>query len=396
MKSYRLVLLSMALVSVINGLLYSVLALYVYSVSGDFFMVGLIMALPFLAAVPMTFVWGALSDKIGSRRLVVAGAGLAGGLMFFPLPFLGTTGLISVRLVQVAFTTSFFLLNATATEFHPDRKGASIGDLALVAGAGQMAGALAAGFLLPSEMMYAGSDSLKLVFFLAGGITIAASLAVLPVRENCAKVEATKARDILKFGETRAMALVTLVALVIPLSGYVVFSVFPVYIGDLDIPWDATMKVGVFTALSAITGVFASGLAGRASDKWGRRPVLVGASVAYVLVWLGMASTRDPVVTAAFWAVPVWSFFYVSATAMAADLTRTEERGRGIGMVNSGINLGAAMGSIASGYLLSRGVVHNVFFVAAGIAAIGTVVALACRETHSRRPQERVAPSTEN
>ncbi len=384
MKGYRLVMLSMALVSVINGLLYSVLALYVYSVSEDFFLVGLIMALPFLAAVPMTFVWGALSDRIGSRKLVVAGAGIVGGLLFFPLPFLGTTGLITVRLMQVAFTTSFFLLNATATEFHPTRKGASIGDLALVAGAGQMAGALAAGFLLPSEMMYAGSDALRLVFFLAGAITIAAALAVMGVEEKGVHVEGTKARNLLKFGETRGMALVTLAALIIPMSGYVVFSVFPVYIGNLDIPWDATMKVGIFTALSAITGVFASGLAGRASDRWGRRRVLVASGVAYVLVWLGMASTRDPLITAAFWAVPVWSFFYVSATAMAADLTKEEERGRGIGLVNSGINLGAAMGSIASGYLLSRGVVDNVFFVAAGVALVGTIAALACRETLAR------------
>jgi MFS family permease len=387
-RGYRLVLLSMGLVSAINGLLYSVLALYVYAASEDFMLVGLMMALPFLAAVPMTFVWGALSDRIGSRRLVIAVAGTLGGLLFFPLPFVATTGLITMRLVQVAFTTSFFLLNATATEFHPERKGASIGDLALVGGLGQMAGALSAGFLLPSHMMHPGSDALSLVFFLAGGVTIVAALCVLPVREGVVRSEGARFKGLLTFGDASGMVRVTTAALVIPMSGYVVFSVFPIYIGNLEIDWDATMKVGVFTALSAVTGVFASGLAGRASDRWGRRRVLAASAVAYVLVWLGMAATRDPAATAFLWAVPVWSFFYVGATAMAADLTRVEERGRGIGMVNSAINLGAAAGSIAAGYLLSRGVVDNVFYLAAGIAAVGTVAALSCRESHTGKVSE--------
>jgi MFS family permease len=387
-KGYRLVMLSMALTSVINGLLYSVLALYVFSVSEDFFLVGLIMALPFLAAVPMTFVWGAVSDRFGSRKLVIAGAGIAGGLLFFPMPFLGTTELIALRFVQVALTTSFVLLNATVTEYFPAKKGSSVGDLALVAGIGQMAGALAAGFLLPSSEMTVGSTALMSVFFLSGALFIVASLAILPIEEVGKKAVATRTRDLLKFGERRGMVPVMLAALVIPLSGYIVFSVFPVYIGNLDIPWDATMKVGIFTALSAVTGIFASGLAGRACDRWGRRWVLVGAGIAYVFVWLGMGFTRDPLATAFFWAMPVWSFFYVSSTAMVADLTREDERGRGIGLVNSAINLGGAVGAITAGYLLSRGVVDNVFFVAAGLAAVGTVIALACRETLAK-PEDR-------
>ncbi|MFH0816800.1 MAG: MFS transporter [Methanobacteriota archaeon] len=384
MKGYRLVLLSMALTSVINGLLYSVLALYVYSASEDFFLVGLMMALPFLAAVPMTFVWGAVSDRIGSRKMVIAGAGLAGGVLFFPMPFLGTTWLIALRFVQVALTTSIVLLNATVTEFFPAKKGSSVGDLALVGGAGQMAGALAAGFLLPYGEMHQGSAALMSVFFLSGVLVIVASLAVLPIEEAGKKAVGVRARDLLKFGERKGMVPVVLAALVIPLSGYIVFSVFPVYIGNLDIPWDATMKVGVFTALSAVTGIFASGFAGRACDRWGRRWVLVGSGIAYVLVWLGMGFTRDPFVTAFFWAMPVWSFFYVSSTAMVSDLTREDERGRGIGLVNSAMNLGGAVGAITAGYLLSKGVVDNVFFAAAFVAAIGTCAAFACRETLAR------------
>jgi len=368
-RTYRHILLTMGLTSVINGLLYPILALYVYSISEDFFLVGLMMGLPFLAAVPMSFVWGAISDRISSRRLVMAVAGSIGGAMFFLMPFVGTTGLVVLRLVQVAFTTSFVLLNAVATECFPKRKGTSVGNLNLVGGIGQMTGALAAGILLPSSQLFVGSGATTLVFSLAGIITIAAALSLLPMREKRLKAQRTALNNMLSFGQKRGMAIVTMTALILPIAGYLVFSVFPIYLGTLEIPWDATMVAGMFTALSAVTGIFAAGLAGRACDAYGRKWVLVGAGIAYVLVWAGMGMTSDPLIIAAFWAVPVWSFFYVSATTMVSDLTKIHERGRGIGLVNSAINLGAAIGT---------------FFMAAAVALAGTAVALTARESMKR------------
>jgi MFS family permease len=384
-NGYRHVLLAMGLTSVINGMLYPILALYVYGISEDYFLVGLMMALPFLAAVPMSFVWGMVSDRIGSRRIVIILTGCVGGAMFFIFPFVGTTWLIALRLVQVAFLTSIALLNAVATEFHPSRKGTSIGDLALVGAIGQAGGALAAGVLLPSRQMFIGSDAVTLVFSIAGIVTIAAALSLIPLKGRAKKAQTPNIRGMLSFGERRGIAVVCLVALILPLSGYTVFSVFPVYLKSLDIPWDATMVAGVFTALSAVAGIFASGIAGRACDRYGRKWVLVGAGAAYVLVWAGMGLTRAPVLIAILWAMPVWSFFYVSATTMVSDLTKPEERGRGIGLINSAINMGAAVGSVMAGYMLARGVMDNTFFLAAFVALIGMSAALFAGETLRRR-----------
>jgi MFS family permease len=378
-RTYRHILLAMMLVSVINGMLYPILALYMFSISEDYLQVGLMMALPFLAAVPMAFVWGMLSDRIGSRSRVMALAGAAGGALFFAMPFLGPGPLIGLRLVQVGLTTSFVLLNAVATECFPRRKGRSVGDLNLMGAVGQMAGALAAGLLLPSRMMEVGSGAVQNVFFMAGIITICAALSLLPMRERAARSPPAGFREMLDFGDRRGMAAVSAVSLLLPLAGYLVFSVFPVYLKGLAIPWDATLVAGMFTALSALTGIFAAGLAGRACDSWGRRGVLVSSGFAYAAVWALMGMTRDPLWTAALWAVPVWSFFYVSATAMASDLTSREERGRGIGLVNSSVNLGGALGSISAGYLLASGTVENTFFAAALVALLGATVALAAR-----------------
>ncbi|MFO7619613.1 MAG: MFS transporter, partial [Thermoplasmata archaeon] len=346
MRAYRHILLTMGLASVINGMLYPILALYVYSISHDYFMVGLIIALPFLAAVPMSFIWGMISDRIGSRKKVIALAGTVGGALFFAFPFVETSGLIALRFVQMAFLTAVVLLNAVATECYPGRKGRSVGDLNLVGGIGQAAGALAAGLLLPSYQMFVGSGATTFAFSLAGIITIAASLSLLPMRERRFRHKAMALRGMLSFGQKQGMTIIALVAFILPLAGYLVFSIFPVYLRTLDIPWDATMVAGAFTALSAVTGIFAAGLAGRACDAYGRKWVLVGAGAAYVIVWAGMGLTSNPILIAVLWATPVWSFFFVSATTMASDLTEPHERGRGIGLVNSTISMGAAIGSI--------------------------------------------------
>lgn len=385
MKSYRHVLLAMGLSAIVNGMLYPIMALYVYGMSEDYFLVGLMMALPFLAAVPMSFVWGLVSDRMGSRRAVIIVTGCIGGSLFFVFPFAGTALLIALRFIQVAFLTSIVLLNAVATEFHPSRKGTSIGDLALVGAIGQAGGALMAGLLLPSGLMFVGSGAVTLAFSVAGILTVAAALSLIPMKGRAKKARITRVREMLSFGERRGIAIVCLVALILPMAGYSVFSVFPIYLKSLDIPWDATMTAGLFTALSAVTGIFASGLAGRACDRHGRRWVLVGSGAAYVLVWLGMGLTRQPLLTAFFWALPVWSFFYVSATTMVSDLTRPEERGRGIGLVNSAINMGAAIGSVAAGYMLAREVMHHTFFLAALLSLMGLLASLAVKETLAKR-----------
>lgn len=385
MKTYRHVLLASGLTSVINGMLYPIMALYVYGISQDFFLVGVIIALPFLAAVPMSIVWGIVSDWIGSRRIVMVLAGTVGGILFFGMPFVGSTGLIALRLVQVSFVTSFVLLNAVATECFPKRKGMSVGNLALMGAIGQAVGALASGFLLKSSQMFVGSGAVTLVFWLAGIITVLGALSLLPMKERHKSRPAISKNGILTFGDKRGVIAVSSVALLLPLAGYIVFSVFPIYLKGLDIPWDVTMVAGMFTALSAVTGIFASGLAGHACDRHGRRKVLIGAGAAYVLVWWGMGMTVDPIPTAILWAIPVWSFFSVGAFTMVSDLTKPKERGRGIGLVNSAINMGAAIGSMLAGYLLAREMLDNIFFLAAAVAAIGLIATLFTRETLVKR-----------
>lgn len=380
-KDYRIVLASTALTFAVSGALYPILPLYVDSVSGDYFLVGLMVALPFLAAVPMSFLWGSISDWLGNRKYVVVSGTIVGGALFFAFPFADTTWLIALRCVQMAFLSSGVLLNAVVTEYFPAKKGRSIGDLNLANGVGSAVGALAAGLLLPASALVLGSEDITIFFFACGIITLLSGLVILWIMETEKKVQEVRLGKLLRFGEMRQMAIVCSVAFTLPLAGYLVFAMFPVYLKTLVLPENVTLVAGIFTAFSAISGIFAAGLAGRACDKYGRRKILIWSGLAYVLVWVGMLLTQNLVALAILWAMPVWSFFIVSSTTMVSDATKDEERGRGIGLLNTAVNMGAVTGSVVSGYIFSIGRPELVFAGAGVLAGAGALVALGSRES---------------
>lgn len=145
------------------------------------------------------------------------------------------------------------------------------------------------------------------------------------------------------------------------------------------------LEVGLLLASYAICQVIFAPLWGRASDRYGRRPVilvaLAGASAAALLT--GLAST-------------LWLLFvaralhgaagasYVAAQAYVADVTRPGERARGLGLIGAAFGLGFTIGP-ALGALLSTAGPRTPFFVVAALSAAN--LAWAYRRLPESRPQ---------
>mgnify|MGYP001812785293 FL=1 len=144
-------------------------------------------------------------------------------------------------------------------------------------------------------------------------------------------------------------------------------------------------EVGLLLASYAICQVIFAPLWGRASDRYGRRPVilvaLAGASAAALLT--GLAST-------------LWLLFvaralhgaagasYVAAQAYVADVTRPGERARGLGLIGAAFGLGFTIGP-ALGALLSTAGPRTPFFVVAALSAANLAWA------YARLPESRSA-----
>ena len=406
MKDHRVVLLAAAIYFGINTVMFSVLPLYVLKVSGDEFLVGLTIAIPYMLAVPMSFIWGALSDKIGSRRKVLAAGGLIGALFFFAFPFLDLPWLLALRCVQAAALSSYVLLYALMTEFMPKKKGRSVGALSLVGGCGAAVGATTAGLLLPMKYLTLGSWQVTLFFFACGALMMVYAGLLVRVKEpkkegggqtagKDGPEEKGEERDggrrtagrllgglLARSGkDLRHIALLGLIGFLVNLAILIILGTFPAYLAELTDPRDTAWVTGVIYASSSLTGIVAAYLAGQASDRVGRRWILIGSAVWYVSVWAFMGATTNLFLLGVLWAMPVWQFYYVSITAKVADMTGEKQRGGGIGFLNSAMNLGAFLGSLASGFLLASGRPDLIFLGATVISIAAALLCFASRET---------------
>ena len=398
MKDQRVVLLAATLYFGMNTLMFSILPLYVLKVSGDEFIFGLTIAIPYLLAVPMSYIWGLLSDKIGSRRAVLAVGGLIGALFFFAFPFLDLPWLLALRCVQAAALSSYVLLYALMTEFMPTKKGRSVGALSLVGGIGAAVASTIAGLLLPMRYLTFGSWQVMAFFFACGAMMLvyAGLLAMVKEpkrsedRDDDVNVDGNKARTggggLLALGPKtlRHIALLGLIGFLVNLAILIILGTFPAYLEGLVGEADTSWVTGIIYASSSLTGIAAAYFAGHASDRFGRKWVLIGACVWYVGVWAFMGATTNIILLGVLWAMPVWQFYYVSITAKVADQTSEKQRGGGIGLLNSAMNLGAFLGAIASGLLLASGRPDLIFLGSTLISILAAGLAFASAETLKR------------
>jgi DHA1 family tetracycline resistance protein-like MFS transporter len=114
------------------------------------------------------------------------------------------------------------------------------------------------------------------------------------------------------------------------------------------------MELGLlFASFSAMQFVFAP-FWGRVSDRFGRRPVLVGGllgtSISYVL--FGLAGSM-PMLFAARMLAGFFGANVATAQAYIADVSEARDRAKGMGMIGAAFGLGFTFGPLVGGELVS-------------------------------------------
>jgi MFS family permease len=386
-RSYTLVLAATFFYGTVNGLLFITLPIYVNDLSDNLFLVGLTVSLPFLAIFVMSFIWGALTDSLGSRKGVLVVSMVIHGLLYLPMPFLDIYSLIILRAVQVFFASSNALGMALITEFAPTAKGAAIGEVSEWTAVGWLVGGVASGFVY-----YYGDVTILFPLCLVFGMS--AGLVLVPMRE----IKKTKAIDtfktIFKLEKKEEISLIFIVVGLTYISNNVVFTLFPVYLKDLSLTEDV---IGVLTAAAGLVGALVVAFVGKVTDKYGRRPIFIFAVALYFVDWIVLVLTENLIIVTIIWVVPSWAFIVVSGTTMVSDLTSTGERGRGIGGLNSALNLGSFTGSALSGlvatwlyvYFPDIGPYRAAFIFATFFTLIPIALSFKIKETlPGKRPNE--------
>ncbi|CAM3205268.1 MFS transporter [Paenibacillus taichungensis] len=166
-----------------------------------------------------------------------------------------------------------------------------------------------------------------------------------------------------------------------------VIPVIPKYITMLDITGSTA---GLLTASFAFTQLIFSPLAGRLSDSFGRKRIIVTGMLVFACaeVIFGLADSALLLFVSRLMGGVSGAFIMPAVMAYAADMTTEEERAKGMGYINASFLTGYIIGPGIGGYLAEFGI-RVPFYVAGAaglVAAIITTIVL--RESRATRKSD--------
>ncbi len=133
-------------------------------------------------------------------------------------------------------------------------------------------------------------------------------------------------------------------------------------------------QVGFLMAIYSVTQFISAPLWGYLSDKYGRKPILIGTMIgaAFGYVWLGFAETLVALFAArAFGGLMAGNI--ATAFAYAADVTSKEDRAKGMGLMGAAFSIGFILGPAFGGILAGADPMNADYqtpsFVAAALSA---------------------------
>lgn len=146
-------------------------------------------------------------------------------------------------------------------------------------------------------------------------------------------------------------------------------------VGHVDLS-GATYLGTLLSLLYAAMQFMFGTIIGNLGDRFGRRPVLLGALAGFSINFLLQAQAQSLLWLFAGQAVAgVFGGTYAPAQAALADITQPEERARVFGYVGAAFGLGFILGPVIGGLIGSYGP-RVPFYAAAGLAALNCVYGL--------------------
>jgi len=188
-------------------------------------------------------------------------------------------------------------------------------------------------------------------------------------------------------------------ALPLMICSGLVYSMFSLYLGEvLGAP---RSQIGLIYMVGSLVGLLCGPLLGKASDRYGRKPVILGSMASFALIFVLYFKVQGYV---AVYGIQVlegaaWVAIGAAITAYIADVITEDKRGWAMGVYQQTISVGWMIGPAFGGFLSEVIGFRTIFLVGAILEAIGFVLVLflvkeSRRQPDSNRRQE--IPSTKS
>jgi len=335
---------------------------YVVGLGATVASVGLFTSSFMLASAVMSPRFGSLSDKYGRKKLMILG--LAGDIVFGTATGLAPSWiwLLVIRLLNGAVSSAAMLAAEALLidSVPPNRRGEASGFIMSMGMVGRNIGPLFGGTVQWASVSCGLSllDSYRIPYFVDSVLAAVALILVMwRIREGesgthqAAGMTGSPSSKAPRIPMSSSFKVLLVYSFVTGVGMGFIMPIMVLFYNDKF--GIEPIEIGLIISVSGFIGLAASWLAGRLSDRAGRRPFIAAGNFTSRLLDLALPLTTD--VTQATGVVSIRSIgFNVSMPALRAlraDITPQEARGRYFGMFMTAFTAGDIIGPVFSTYL---------------------------------------------
>ncbi|MBL0745061.1 MFS transporter [Chryseolinea sp. Jin1] len=289
---------------------------------------------------------GKLADKLGRVPVMMAGCIVC---FFCSLVYPFTTTVFWFFILR--------LVHGFSTGFTPTGQAAYLSDVIPAARRGEAIGLLGTMGTLGSTIgpafgsLIAESYGLQAMFFCSSALALMSTLILLGIRETLFEKHPFS-RGLIKVKRSDLFEPRVLVPCIVMLMSVYAYGAMYTLLPDFA-EYLKFKNTGILLSYLAAASLFVRLVAGRASDRYGRKPVLCVATfiIAIALLVTGFAHTKLQLILG----VVMYGFAYgaVSPTllAWATDLSDEHHKGRGLASLYIFMEMGIGIGALMSGWV---------------------------------------------
>jgi MFS family permease len=336
--------------------------------------VGFVMAASTLTGVFLKLPAGAMSDLLGRRRLLIAGALVFATLPFTYLAVSTLTWLVIVRFLHGSATAVFSpVASASLSDIAPaNRRATWLTTYSTAQGTGQVIGPILAGYLIAA-------DQYDLAFALSGLIGLGVPLVVATWRGEATETAVRPSWQAFLHGvaEVARDRLVLITSLAhagqFVLNG-MLNAFLPLY--ALEVLNLSGSALGWLFGVQTVTTLLVRPLIGLLSDRVGRRIVIVtGLMICSAAVFsLSLVSGLPSIVVVMMSYAAGVGITTAATSAFITDITRRARYGAAHGVFGTIYDVGDALGPLAGGVLVAVVGYARMFQLMAAVAVMMTLV----------------------
>jgi DHA1 family multidrug resistance protein-like MFS transporter len=353
-------------------------------------LIGVIVAASTITGVFFKLPAGTLSDVLGRKRMMVLGA-----LFFAAPPFLYpfvTDGyaLLALRFVH-GFATAIFspVASAYVAGIAAQGRGARLGWFSSGNDVGATAGPMIGGLLLFYTMSYA------TVYLVVGALGVLTLIVVIllpePASEESTEAGGFAARAAAFWEGLGEIVRSPPVLIASSIEG-VMYLGYGAFLGFLPIYAKASglndAEIAVVLGAQLAMAMAAKPVAGRASDRFGRKPVIIGGLVLCVVslpLIFRAQSTLGLIPLSMVLGLGVAAVTPVT-NALIADLVAARRLGAAMGVFGTVFDFGEALGPILAGFLIGQLGYTPAFDIIAAVTAAAALALVALVRDPVARP----------